>query len=175
MAVEEPAAPLTAMTPVPAAAVVDAVTVAVAVDPGLILAGLKLTVTPLGPVADSATGLVKPLDALTPTVNVVVWPWKTLTEVADWVVSVSVGATTVTGSLNDAVAEPAAAFTAMVPAAAVAVPDAVTVAVALDPDFTLAGLKVTVTPLGAVADSAIGLVNPLLAATATLNVTDWPW
>jgi hypothetical protein len=73
-------------------------------------------------------------------------------------VTVNVGDITVTGSLNDAVAEPAVPLTVIASAPAVAVPEAVTVAVALDPGLMLAGLKVTVTPLGPVADSATGLV-----------------
>jgi hypothetical protein len=173
--VEEPAVPLTAMVPDPAADVVDADTVAVTIVPDFALAGLKVTVTPVGAVAVSATGLVKPPEAPTSKLKVAVCPWNALTEVADCGVKVNVGCTTVIGSLNDAVAEPAMPVTAMVPAPAVAVPDAVTVAVELDPDFTLAGLKVTVTPVGAVADSTIGLVKPVLAPTPTLNVTAWPW
>jgi hypothetical protein len=171
--VDEPLVALMEMVPVSAAAVAEAVTVAVALAPGLTLAGLKLTVTPFGAVAVSVTGFVKPLLAPTATANVVDCPWKVLTDVALGV-RVSVGATTVTGTLNDTVAEPAVPFTAIVPDPAAAVPDAVTVAVALAPAFTLAGLKVTVTPLGAVADSAIGLVKPLLAPTATVNVTACP-
>ena len=73
------------------------------------------------------------------------------------------------------VAAPLVPLTVIVPVPAVAVVDAVTVAVALAPGFTLAGLKLTVTPVGAVADSVTALVKPLLAATATVNVTAWPW
>jgi len=83
---------------------------------------------------------------------------------------VSVGAITVTPSLAVAEVEPLAAFTAIVPVPAAAVVDAVTVAVALAPGFTLAGLKLTVTPVGAVAESVIAFVNPLVAPTATVKV-----
>jgi len=89
-------------------------------------------------------------------------------------VTVSVGAVMVTALVAVAVAEPLVAFMVMVPAPAAAVVAAVTVAVALEPGLTLAGLKETVTPVGAVADSEIALVNPVVAATATVNVVDWP-
>ena len=62
----------------------------------------------------------------------------------------------------------------MLPVPAVAVPEAETVAVAVDPDLMLAGLKVTVTPAGAVADKAMELVNPVLAETPTENVVVCP-
>ena len=90
-------------------------------------------------------------------------------------VTVSVGATTVTPSLAVAVAEPLAALTAIVPVPAAAVADAVTVAVALAPGFTLAGLKLTVTPVGAVAERVIALAKPLAAPTVTLKDVDCPW
>jgi len=77
--------------------------------------------------------------APTATVNVVDWPWKVLTELVLGV-TVNVGATTVTGTLADVDAEPAAPFTEMLPVPAAAVAEAVTVAVALAPGFTLAGL-----------------------------------
>jgi hypothetical protein len=48
--------PVIAMLPAPAAAEVVAETVAVVLDPGFTLAGLKVTVTPLGAVALSVTG-----------------------------------------------------------------------------------------------------------------------
>jgi len=83
---------------------------------------------------------------------------------------VSVGATTVTLSLAVAEAEPLAALTVIVPVPAAAAVDAVTVAVAFAPGFTLAGLKLTVTPAGAVAESVIAFVNPLVAPTATVKV-----
>jgi hypothetical protein len=85
-------------------------------------------------------------------------------------VTVSVGAITVTPSLAVAVDEPLRPLTTIVPVAAVDVVAAVTVAVALAPGLTLAGLKLTVTPVGAVADSVTALVNPLVAATTTVNV-----
>jgi hypothetical protein len=89
-------------------------------------------------------------------------------------VRVNVGATTVTPSLAVAVAEPLAAFTEIVPLPAAAVVEAETVAVALEPGLTLAGLKLTVTPVGAVADNVIAFVYPLVAPTATVNVVVCP-
>jgi hypothetical protein len=71
-----------------------------------------------------------------------------------------------------AVAAPLTAFTVIAPVPAAAVVDAVTVAVALAPGFTLAGLKLTVTPVGAVADSVTAFVKPLVAPTATVKVVD---
>jgi len=85
-----------------------------------------------------------------------------------------VGAVMVTALVAVAVAEPLAALMVMVPVAAAAVVAAVTVAVALEPGLTLAGLKDTVTPVGAVADSVTALVKPVVAPTATVNVVDWP-
>jgi hypothetical protein len=85
-------------------------------------------------------------------------------------ITVSVGATTVTPSLAVAVDEPLRPLTTIVPVPAVAVVAAVTVAVALAPGFTLAGLKLTVTPVGAVADSVTAFVKPLVAPTATVKV-----
>ena len=78
----DPLAPLIVSVLVPAAAAVVVDTVAVALAPGFTLAGLKVTVTPVEPVADNMTALVKPLAAPTVTVKVVLCPWKALTEVA---------------------------------------------------------------------------------------------
>lgn len=89
-------------------------------------------------------------------------------------VAVRTGVCTVSAALAVAVAVPLVAFTTMAPVAAAAVVDGVTVTVALAPGFTLAELKVTVTPVGAVAVSVTGLVKPLLAPTATFNVTACP-
>jgi hypothetical protein len=73
-------------------------------------------------------------------------------------------------TLTVAVAEPLAALTVIVPLPATAAAVVVTVAVALAPGFTLAGLKLTVTPAGAVADNVTTLVKPLAAPTATVKV-----
>jgi hypothetical protein len=154
-------------------AVVAAETVAVAVAPGVTLAGLKLTVTPLGAVALRVTGWVKPLAADTATGNVAVWPGKTETE-EDLGVTASDGAFTVTDSLDDPVNVPLLAVIAMLPAPAAAVFDAETVAVEVPPGVTLAGLKLTVTPLGAVALRVTAWVKPLAADTATVKVVVWP-
>jgi len=169
----EPLTPLIVMVSVAAAVVVEAETVAVALAPGLTLDGLKVTVTPVGAVAESETALVNPLVAATATVKVVDWPWKVLSELALGV-TVNVGATTVTPALAVAVDEPLVPLIEMVPVPADAVVDAETVAVALAPGLTLAGLKVTVMPVGAVADRVTALVNPPVAATATVKVVDCP-
>jgi hypothetical protein len=169
VALAVPLVAVAVIVPVPAVVVVAAVTVTVALPPGFTLAGLKLTVTPVGAVAFNVTALVKPLVAATATVKVMVLPRTTLIEVEAGV-TVNVGATTVTPSLAVAVDEPLAALTVIVPVAAADVVAAVTVAVALAPGLTLAGLKLTVTPVGAVADSVTALVNPLVAATTTVNV-----
>ena len=95
--------------------------------------------------------------APTATVNVVDWPWKVLTELVLGE-TVNVGATTVIPSLAVAIDEPLVPLTVMLPVPAAAVVDAVTVAVALAPGFTLVGLKLTVTPVGAVADRTTALV-----------------
>jgi hypothetical protein len=162
------------MVPAPAVAVADGVTVTVAVDPDFTLAVLKVTLTPLGAVADSAIGLVNPLLAATATLKVTAWPWKAVSD-ETLGVTVSVGSVTVNPSLAVAVAAPLVAFTVMAPVPAAADVVVVTVAVALDPGLTLAGLKLTVTPVGAVADSVTALPKPLAAPTATLKVVDWPW
>jgi hypothetical protein len=168
-----PLAPVTTTVPVPASAVVAAVIVAIASAPGLTLAGLRVTLTPVGAVALSVTALVKPVVAPTATEKVVVFPGATTKE-AGANVTVSVGATTVTPTLAVAVAEPLAPFTEIVPLPAAAVVEAETVAVALEPGLTLAGLKLTVTLVGAVADNVIAFVYPLVAPTATVNVVRCP-
>jgi hypothetical protein len=73
-------------------------------------------------------------------------------------VTVSVGTVTVTPTLDVALDDPAVPFIVMVPLPAGAVADANTVAVAVAPGTTLAGLKLTLTPAGAVADRVIGEV-----------------
>ena len=165
----EPLAAVIVIAADPAAADVAADTVTVALAPGFTDAGLKLTVTPVGAVAFSVTALVKPAVAPMETVNVVVLPRVTVT-CADPEFTVSVGATTVAAVFAVAAAEPLAAFTVIVPVPAAAAVDAVTVAVALAPGLTLAGLKLTATPVGAVAESVIAFVNPLVAPTATVKV-----
>jgi hypothetical protein len=65
--------------------------------------------------------------------------------------SVSVVALTVTVSLAEAVKVPLVPLMAMVPEPVAAVAGAVTVNVTLEPVFTLAELRATVTPVGAVA------------------------
>jgi len=142
---------------VPGTAEAAAETVTVALAPGLTLAGLKLTVTPAGAVAFSVIALMKPDVAVTATAKVVVLPGSTSTELVLGV-TVNVGATTVTPSLAVATAEPLVPLIVMLSAPATDVVDAVTVAVALAPGFTLAGLKLTATPVGAVADRTIALV-----------------
>lgn len=72
--VAAPLVPLSVIVSCPVAAVAAARTVAVAVDPGITLDGLKLTVTPVGAVAVRVTGFVNPVLALTATLNVLVWP-----------------------------------------------------------------------------------------------------
>ena len=171
--VKLPLVPVMAILPVPTVAAVVAETVAVALAPGFRLDGLNVTVTPLGAVALSATRSVKPAAAEIATEKVAVWPWKTETAAADGV-SVTAGATTVTGSLAMPVKLPLVAVMAMLPAPAGAVAAAVTVAVALAPGLRLAGLKLTFTPLGAVAFRVTFCVYPLLAASATVNVAVLP-
>ena len=75
-----------------------------------------------------------------------------------------------TPSVAVALDEPLVAFTVMVPVPAGAVVDADTVAVEIAPDFTLEGLKDTVTPVGADAERAMALVNPPGATTSTVKV-----
>jgi hypothetical protein len=84
-------------------------------------------------------------------------------------VTVSVGATTVTAVLAVALAAPLAAVRTMDPVPAAA---ATTATVAVPPAFTLAGLIITETPDGAVAERLIELVNPLVAPTETVYVVD---
>jgi hypothetical protein len=90
-------------------------------------------------------------------VNIVDCPRKMLSEVALGVM-VSVGATTVLLTVAVSAALALEPFTLIVPDPAVAVAAAVAVAVAVDPGLTLAGLKVTLTPLGAVAVRATAFV-----------------
>jgi hypothetical protein len=168
-----PLVPVMVIVPVPTAAEAATETVAVALAPGFTLAGLKLTVMPMGAVALSVTPFVKPLVAVTAMVKVDVLPRATVSDVVAGA-TVSVGTITVTPSLIVVVAAPLVPLIAIVPEPAVAVVDAVTVAVALAPGFTLAGLKLTVTPVGAVADSVTAFVKPLVAPTATVKVVDWP-
>lgn len=162
------------MLPVPATIVPDAVTVAVALDPGFALEGLKLTVIPLGAVAVNDTVFVNPLLAVTATVKLEDMPWNMLTELAEGV-RPRVGRFTVTPSLAVAVAAPLVPVTVIEPVPAADVEPALTVAVADDPGFTLEGLKVTVTPVGPLAVSITGLVYPLAAPTAIEKVADMPW
>jgi hypothetical protein len=171
--VKVPLVAVIAMLPVPAVAEVVAVTVAVALVPGVTLAGLNETVTPAGGVALSATALVKPAAAVTATEKVAVWPRKTETEAADGL-RVNAGATTVTASLAVPVKLPLVAESAMLPAPAVAVVAAVIVAVELAPGLRLAGLKLTVTPVGAVAWRVTACVYPPVAESATVKVAVLP-
>jgi hypothetical protein len=67
-----------------------------------------------------------------------------------------------------AVATPLVPVTTIVPLPAAAVADGLTVTVAVLPAFKVAGLKLTVTPVGAVAARVMLLVNPLVAPTATV-------
>lgn len=173
VAVAVPLVPVSVIVAVPVEADDAMETVAVVLAPGLTLAGLKLTVTPVVAVALSVTAFVKPPVAETATVKVADLPRVTVNAV-DAGVSVSVGTITETPSLVAMVDEPLAALMEMTPVSAAAVADAVTVAVALAPGFTLAGLKLTLTPAGAVAVNATALVKPVLAPTATVNVVDWP-
>lgn len=87
-------------------------------------------------------------------------------------VTVTVGTRTVTAVLAVALAAPLAAVRMMVPAAAGAVVAATTVTVAVLPGFTLAGLMLTATPEGAVAERLIRFVNPLVPPTVTVYVAD---
>jgi hypothetical protein len=73
-----------------------------------------------------------------------------------------------------ALAAPLAAVTVTVPDPVGAVVDGRTVTVAVLPALTLVGLKLTLTPDGAVAERLIKLVNPLLAPTAIVYVAAWP-
>jgi hypothetical protein len=148
-------------------AVVEGATMTVAVPPGFTLAGLKLTVTPDGVVAERLTRLVYPLLAPTASVYVAAWPRKVLSEV-ELGVSVRVGAMSVTAVLAVAVATPLVPVTVTVPEPAEAVAAPATITVAVPPGFTLVGLKLTVTPDGAVAERLIRLVNPVVAPTATV-------
>ena len=156
-AVAAPLVPTIETVPAPATAEVDAVIVAMALAPGLTLTGLKVIDTPAGAVAFKATGLMNPVDAVTATERVVDLPRRRVNEV-DAGVMVRIGATTATEDAAVAEARPLTPLIVMVPAPAVAVVDAEIVAVAVDPGFTLAGLKATVTPAGAVADRAMELV-----------------
>lgn len=138
------------MLPAPAAAEVVAETVAVVLDPDFTLAGLKVTVTPLGAVALSVTGWVYPLVADTATVKVAVSPCNILTE-DDAGLSVSTGASIVTGTLAVAVYVPLTPLMLMVPLPAATVAAAERVSVMDAPVLMLAVLRATVSPLGAVA------------------------
>jgi hypothetical protein len=83
----------------------------------------------------------------------------------------SVGvASTVRLVVADCVAFPLVPVMAILPVPGVVVALTETVAVLLVPGLSEAGLKLTVTPDDAVACSATGCVNPLVAATATVNV-----
>jgi len=68
---------------VPIMAVEPAVSVTVAVVPGVIDAGLMMAVTPGGALIVKATALFAELLSVTPTVNVVFPPIKTVPDVAD--------------------------------------------------------------------------------------------
>lgn len=69
-----PLVPVIVMLPVPTTAARFTETVTMELVPGFTLAGLKLTVTPLGAVAFRATGRVYPLAVETATANVAVLP-----------------------------------------------------------------------------------------------------
>jgi hypothetical protein len=166
LAVAVPAVAARAMVPVPGVAVVEGTTVAVEVPPGLMLAGLNVTVTPAGAVALRAIRPVKPLVAPADTVNEVDWPWKDVTE-EEFGVKVRVGTVTVNPTDDVALDSPAVPFKVIAPVPPGAVAEAKTVAVEVAPGTMLAGLNVTLTPLGAVADSAMGEVYPLAAPTVT--------
>jgi hypothetical protein len=153
VAVAEPLVAFTVIVPVPAAAAVVVVTVAVALAPGFTLAGLKLTVTPVGAVADRVTAFVKLLAAPTATVKVVDCPWNVVTEEAPGV-TVNDGDDTVSPSLSVGVYVPLVPLITIVLDPTATVLATVTVTVVLVPVFTLAGLMLTVTPVGAVAFSA---------------------
>jgi hypothetical protein len=79
-------------------------------------------------------------------------------------------ASTVKLVVADWVALPLVPVMAMLPVPGVAVALTETVAVLLVPGLREAGLKLTVTPDGAVACNATACVNPLLAATETVKV-----
>lgn len=168
-----PLVPAMAMLAVPRVADDDTETVAVELAPGVTLAGLKLTETPLAAVAFSATGSVYPLLAETATVNVAVLPWTMLRAVEPGF-KVSAGAATVTAVVAVPEKLPLVPAMAMLPVPAAAEVVAATVAVALLPGVTLAGVKVTVTPAGAVAFKATEFVKPAAAETATVKVDFWP-
>jgi len=74
VAVELPLAPVIVMFEAPAAAVLATVRVAVALAPGLTLAGLKLRVTPAGVLAVRFTVPLNPPVALTATVKAADFP-----------------------------------------------------------------------------------------------------
>jgi hypothetical protein len=131
--------------------------VRVRLDPAFSVEELMPTVSPVSVVAVSEIGFVKPLDALTATMSVVDWPRRRLTELVLGITA-SAGALTVTLTLEWTTAAPLVSVIAIAPVPVVAVVDAATVAVTVDPAFTLAGLKVTATPPGAVAVRAIGFV-----------------
>lgn len=156
VAVNVPLVPVIAIVPVPAVAAVVAFTVAIEVAPGATLVGLKLTLTPLGAVAVSDTRLLNPLAAPTATVKVDDCPSSTVA--AEFGVRLSVGAATVKGSLAVTVVPPLVPLIAMVPEPTVAAVEAITVAVTVAPGLAFAVLKLTLTPLGAVADSETRLL-----------------
>lgn len=79
-------------------------------------------------------------------------------------------ASTVRLMVADWVALPLVPVITMLPVPGVAVALTETVAVPLVPGFREAGLKLTVTPDGAVACRTTDCVNPLLAATASVKV-----
>ena len=143
-----------------AGAAVVTETVAVLLVPGFTLAGLKLTMTPLGAVAFRVTDCVYPLVAATATVKVAVLPCTMLIG-DDSVFSVKVGAATVMALLVVPVKAPLAPVIAILAVPVAAEVEAETVAVALAPGVTVVGLKVTVMPLGALMSlfKATGLVK----------------
>ena len=110
-----------------------------------------------------------PLAAETATVKVPDLPCTTL-KVEAVGVKISVGEATVTALLAVPEKLPLVPVIAMFPAPTVAAVVVETVAVVLVPGFTLDGLNVTVTPLGAVAFNATESVNPVAAEIATKKV-----
>jgi hypothetical protein len=107
-------------------------------------------------------------------VNVVDCPRNVVTELTLGVI-VKVGATTVTSMLAVVVAAPLAPFTGTLYVPEAVLPATATVAVAVAPGLTVEGLKVILTPAGAVAVSATAAVYPVAAPTVMLKVVDCPW
>jgi hypothetical protein len=139
------------------------------------VAELQVAVTPAGiPVTAKITWpeYAPAVVVVTPSVAVPPFMMATLAAAA---LTLRLGAEeTVSATVVVATMPPLVPVMVMVEVPATAAEVTVNVAVALVPAFAEAGLKLSVTPLGAVAVRAGDPVNPPVPVTATVNVADLP-